>query len=84
MKYRIRVTNTFERQLRRLAQRDRQRVWKLIGEAQESPYLFKTLTGQLSGARSARVGGMRLIYTVDENQKLVVLLYVGHRERVYE
>lgn len=84
MKYRIRVTNTFERQLKKLAQRDRRRVWRLIGEVQESPYLFKPLSGQLSGARSARVGEMRVIYTVDENQRLVVLLYVGHREGVYE
>jgi mRNA-degrading endonuclease RelE of RelBE toxin-antitoxin system len=37
-----------------------------------------------SSAMSARVGDIRLIYTVDENQELVILLYVGHRERVYE
>ncbi len=84
MKYRIRVTNTFERQLKKLTQRDRERVWRLIGEVQESPYLYKSLSGQLSSARSARVGDIRLIYTVDGNQKLVVLLHVGHRERVYE
>ncbi len=84
MKYRIRVTNTFEKQLRKLTQRDRERVSRLISDVQESPYLYKSLSGQLSSAKSARVGDIRLVYTIDEKQKLVVLLYVGQRERVYE
>jgi mRNA-degrading endonuclease RelE of RelBE toxin-antitoxin system len=84
LKYRLRVTNTFEKQLKKLAPKGRGRVWRLIGEVQMTPYLYKSLSGQLSSARSARSGDIRLIYTVDENQKFVILLYVGHRERVYE
>ena len=84
MKYALRVTNTFGRELKRLSERDRERVLSLIEEVQESPYEYKPLSGQLSGARSARAGDLRLIYTVDDVQKLIVLLFVGHRERVYE
>ena len=84
MKYQLRISNTFERELRRLRQEDRNRVLKVIEEIQGSPYSFKPLTGQLAGTRSARMGSLRIVFAVDEQEKRVVLLYVGHRERVYE
>ena len=84
MSYGIRVSNTFERQLRKLRPRDRERVWTVIKEIQEAPYSYKQLTGQLTGTRSARKGELRILYAVDEDEKRVVLLYVGYRERVYE
>ena len=40
--------------------------------------------GQLAGTRSARIGDLRIIYTVDEAEKRAILLHVGYRERVYE
>lgn len=70
--------------MKKLAQRDRERVLKLIAEVQDAPYSYKPLGGQLSSARSARAGDLRLIYAVDESQKLIVLLQAGHRERIYE
>jgi hypothetical protein len=39
---------------------------------------------QLSSSRPARVGDLRVIFAVDDNQKSVGLLQVGHRERTYE
>jgi mRNA-degrading endonuclease RelE of RelBE toxin-antitoxin system len=84
LKYALRVSNTFERQLRRLGRRDRERVWKAVHEIEASPYSYKPLGGQLAGTNSARVGNLRIVYAVDEPAKRVVLLYVGPRERVYE
>lgn len=84
MRYSLRVTNTFERQLRRLSAQDRERVWKVIEEVQASPQSYKQLSGRLSGTRSARAGTLRLVYVVDESERRVILLYVGHREKMYE
>jgi addiction module RelE/StbE family toxin len=84
MKYSIRVANTFERELRRLGHSDRGRIWKAIAEIQESPYSNKELAGQLADTRSSRVGGLRIIYAIDDKEKRIILLHVGHRERVYE
>jgi len=56
----------------------------LLHEIEQSPHSYKALSGQLTGTHSARVGGLRIIYTIDENEKLIVLLSVGHRESVYE
>ena len=84
MKYSLRVSNAFERQLRRLKPEDRERVWTVINEIQQAPHSYKPLGGQLSGTRSARTGDLRIIYALDESEKRVVLLHVGHRERAYE
>lgn len=84
MKYRLRVPNTFERELRRLGQQDKDRVWKTIGEIQESPYSYKFLTGQLTGTKSARVGNIRIIFAIDEHAKRILLLHIGYRGKVYE
>jgi mRNA interferase RelE/StbE len=82
--YSVRVSNKFERDLRKLGRNDQDRVWKVLEEIQKEPYSYKPLGGQLSGMRSARVGDLRVLFTVEENEKRIVLLYVGHRERVYE
>ncbi len=84
MTYSLRVSNSFERDLRKLSASDRERVWTALEEIQKSPYSYKPLRGQLEGTRSARLGTLRIIYTVDEQQKHIILLHVGYRERVYE
>jgi len=78
------VSNSFERDFRKLGHADRDRIWKLLEQIQEEPHSYKPLSGQLSGMRSARVGDLRVLYIVEENEKRIVLLRVGHRERVYE
>ena len=83
-KYSLRVSNAFERQLRRLKTQDRERAWTTIDGILQDPHSYKSLSGQLSGTRSARVGDLRIIYAIDETEKRIILLYIGHRERVYE
>lgn len=84
MTYSIRVANSFEKDLKKLRQADRERIWKVLEEIQETPYSYKSLSGQLSGTRSARVGDLRVLYVIAENEDRIILLHVGHRERVYE
>ena len=83
MKYLLRVSSTFERELRRVAPAYRERSWSMIQRIQEDPYAYKLLAGQLAGTRSARIGSVRIIYAVDEPKKMVILLHIGYRERVY-
>ncbi|MCP8321987.1 MAG: type II toxin-antitoxin system RelE/ParE family toxin [archaeon] len=84
MKYRIIITNTFDRGMRRLMLTNRQRARQLIKEIQANPYAFKELGGKLRGLRSARFGDYRIIFAIDERQKVVILFSVRPRERVYE
>jgi addiction module RelE/StbE family toxin len=82
--YSVRVANSFQRDLRKLTHQDRDRVWKALEEISESPYSNKPLSGQLFGTRSARIGDLRILYIIEEGERRIILLHVGHRERVYE
>ena len=84
MKYRIIVTNPFDKGMRRLMPRDRERARQLIEKIQAEPYTFKELSGNLRGLRSARFGNYRIVYTVDEKRKAIVLASIRPRERAYE
>jgi mRNA-degrading endonuclease RelE of RelBE toxin-antitoxin system len=83
LKYRVVVTNPFDRGMRRLMPRDRERARKLVDEIQADPYAFKELGGKLKGLRSARFGDYRIVFTVDEKQRAIVLASVRPRERAY-
>jgi len=43
----------------------------------------KPLRGELSGKWSLRVGNYRVIYTINEKEKAVILYSVGHRKKIY-
>jgi len=43
----------------------------------------KPLRGELSGKWSLRVGNYRVIYTINEKEKAVILYGVGHRKKIY-
>ncbi|MFA0776076.1 MAG: type II toxin-antitoxin system RelE family toxin [Armatimonadota bacterium] len=42
------------------------------------------LTGPLSGCYKLRVGSYRVIYAVDRQRRVIVVIAVGHRRVIYE
>jgi mRNA interferase RelE/StbE len=49
-----------------------------------NPYMGKPLRGELAGRWSLRIGDYRVIYVIDENQKIVILYSVKHRKVIYK
>ncbi|MCD6282911.1 type II toxin-antitoxin system RelE/ParE family toxin [bacterium] len=43
----------------------------------------EALSGSLAGYSKFRVGSYRVIYTVDDAKKLIVVHMVGHRSEIY-
>lgn len=83
MTYSIAVTNRFRRDERKLDSKTRNRMYNLLAQIAEDPYSYKELKGQLETLRSARFGDFRIIYRINEKQKIVELIAVGHRRSVY-
>jgi len=84
MKYRLRSTRSFERGFRNLDIEARRRCDSEIRQLRDNPYIGKPLHGDLKGKYSLRSGDYRVIYSVDEADKSVLLLAVGHRKAAYE
>ncbi len=84
MSYRVETTRSFEKDFRKLTLDLKRRVDQHLRILESQPYSGKRLRGKFEGCHSLRIGDYRIIYTVDETAKRVVLLVVAHRRRVYE
>ena len=58
-------------------------VVKALGLLERAPGAGHLLRGRLRGLRSLRVGTYRIIYHVDDDQRLVRVLAVRHRSVAY-
>jgi mRNA interferase RelE/StbE len=82
----IKASNEFRKMFKDLTKKDiplRNRIIKSIEKLKENPYAGKPLSYDLAGLRSLRVGKYRVIYKVDEKNKIIWLVSVGHRDDIY-
>lgn len=82
-KYSLAITSRFKRSFKRLPRDVQERVYEKLVLLLQNPYLGVRLGGELSGLFRLRIGNYRVIYAIDEEKKLVILLDVGHRRRIY-
>ena len=83
--YGLRVTGPAERQLNRLPGGTAAAIVEFIlGALLDNPHrVGGELQRELAGMRSARRGAYRIIYEIDESQRLVVVLRIEHRATAY-
>ena len=82
--YLIEVSATAERQLRKLERADQQRIAKTLkGLALEPrPHGCRKLRAYDDVYR-IRTGVFRIIYSIEDDKLLVLVLKIGHRQSVY-
>jgi mRNA interferase RelE/StbE len=83
--YRLRVTGPAERQLSRLPEATAAAIVEfMLGALLENPHrVGRPLQRELARMRSARRGSYRIVYEIDELQRLVVVLRIEHRSTAY-
>jgi len=83
--FEVRITPEGLRHLDRLPPKVRHAALAALhGPIRENPYrLGKPLVGELSGLFSARRGDYRIVYSIGEAAKVVVVHRVQHRGDVY-
>lgn len=84
MSYKAALTRNFLRELKRLPDDIRDRIFRIVDEMLANPFSGVKLRGELEGRWRWRVGKYRIIYIIDQEERLVVLLDVGLRKAVYE
>ena len=55
-----------------------------LKKLKDNPYAGKHLERELSGYFSLRAKRYRIIYKIDEEEKIVEIHYVGHRKDIYQ
>jgi mRNA interferase RelE/StbE len=83
-RYRIEVRPAAVRALRKVDPRMRERIQGAIALLATDPR--PPASRQLKGrpGRRVRVGDYRIIYTIQDNVLLIVVVAVGHRREVYD
>lgn len=85
MTYSVNVTHEAEKVLDRLDRPTERRLRQRMIQLAEDPFdprLSAPLT-ERAGLRKSRVGGWRIIFTVDRNANIVYILTVDTRGQVY-
>lgn len=82
-RYRVVFRRSVARDLRRIPNRDVQRILSTIDSLAEEPR--PPGCEKLSGQERFRVrqGNYRIIYEIEDEEVVVVVVKVGHRENVY-
>ena len=83
-KYRIEISRTAEKQLKKLRQEDQRRVVKAMVSLGNDPYPkgSRKLTGYDDVFRM-RVGEFRILYSVSAKKLIIIILKIGRRKDVY-
>ena len=82
--YSVELTRTAEKQFRKIAKRDRNRVVDAISSLADRPrpHGARKLQGYDDVYR-IRVGKYRIVYEVFDDRVVVIVLKVGHRKDIY-
>ena len=82
MKYTLIFDKIFKEELNKLIDVDKQRILKKVFRLEDFPELAKHLIG--IDLWSLRVGKFRIIYKIENDQLLILVLGLGHRKNIYQ
>lgn len=83
MSYEIQWDEKAREFLRSIKQEDAQRIIKKVNSIVEFPGHYLGHLEEIK-AYKLRVGDYRLIIDLDENKKIISILFIGHRKNVYD
>ncbi len=81
--YKIIVAPEAKKGLKTIAQIYAKGIAEAIEALKEDPHIGKSLTRELTGKYTYKVGVYRVIYKIKESDKKVYILNAGHRATIY-
>jgi len=81
--YSVQIKKSALKEIKSLPKVERIRVIDAIDRLVDNPHIGKTLKGELSGLRRVRAGNYRVVYEINENQLIILVLRAAHRKEIY-
>lgn len=86
--YTLAIKKSLDKKFKKLKKKDRKMlelIYKKVQEILNNPYRFKSLKKPLQNKRRVHVGGsFVLIYEINEEEKIVILLDFDHHDNIYK
>ena len=83
MRYSLKIKESARRELGRILKPDRERIIRAIDALPDNPFRGTALKGELTGLRRLRVGSYRIIYEVQNDVLVILVVRVAHRSKAY-
>ncbi len=82
--FKVQFKKSVQKDLRGLPKADQKRTLEQIGKVlAKDPYQGKALTGEFKGLYRWRTGRFRVIYEIQKDVLIILILKIGHRKDVY-
>lgn len=81
--YKVKLTAKAKKELKQISRLHQLALGQIFDELKEYPFLGKPLGRELTGKFSYRVNVYRIVYKVDEKDKIVYITTAGHRSTAY-
>ena len=82
--YRVQLAPTVAKALSSFHPDIRKQLKAGMKELADNPYAGKMMQEKLAGFRTYRMKRYRVVYKVDEDEKLVRVYMIGHRREIYD
>lgn len=82
--YKLIISPRAKKELKKLKDSHKIAIVSVLDEIKEDPFSGKSLTRELTGRFSFRVGVYRIIYKINKKDSIIDVLSAGHRGKVYE
>lgn len=83
-KYTIKFTKEAKKKIQKLDPLIKPVIKKAIESLAENPYRGKPLSYDLAGLYSLRTSDYRIIYRVNGEELVIIVITVGHRREIYK
>lgn len=83
MAYSISIKQSAAKALEKITRDERLRIVDAIDQLRDNPVAGSVLKGEFSGLRRIRIGNYRVVYEVQDQQLVVLVIRIGHRREVY-
>ena len=81
----LKITAKAKTQLKKISKvYNQQAIYATLQDIKDNPLLGKPLTRELTGRFSYKIGAYRIVYKINEKDKIVHVITVGHRATVYK
>lgn len=82
--FELRISSRAQKQIKTIKRKYQQSILDALDEIKEYPNVGKPLSRELTGRFSLKIGVYRIIYKVDNRDKIVTVFTVGHRSTAYK
>lgn len=82
--YRLQLTKEAEKNISRLPKSEVKKIFKKLHILKINPYLGKKLNGELENYYSLRAWPYRILYQINNNELIIYIYRIAHRQGVYK